>query len=123
MAPSLGPLGVMGGFMQPQGHVQVFLALAQGLDPQAALDLPRLLHRGRDSGGLVALEEGLPDALVSDLAARGHTVKTLSGWERALFGRGQVIWRDPLQESCAVVPIRGRMAARWPGYDFCSPCR
>ena len=43
--------GVMGGFMQPQGHMQVVVALADdGLDPQATLDRPRLLHHGRQSG-------------------------------------------------------------------------
>ena len=91
-----GALGVMGGFMQPQGHVQVFLALAQGLDPQAALDLPRFCIKDGIPGGEVALEEGIPRSVIADLAGRGHPVEEVTGWERALFGRGQVILRDPL---------------------------
>jgi gamma-glutamyltranspeptidase/glutathione hydrolase len=87
--------GVMGGFMQPQGHVQVFLALAQGLDPQTALDLPRFCIEDGTAGGKVAIEEGIPDETLADLAGRGHPVRRVSGWERALFGRGQVILRDP----------------------------
>ncbi|MFH2103049.1 MAG: gamma-glutamyltransferase family protein [Chloroflexota bacterium] len=90
-----GPFGVMGGFMQPQGHVQVFLALAQGMDPQAALDLPRFCIADGTAGGVVALEEGIPPETVSALAERGHHVRLVSGWERALFGRGQVILRNP----------------------------
>jgi len=86
--------GVMGGFMQPQGHVQVFLALAQGLDPQAALDLPRFCILDGIAGGEVGLEEGIPPAVIADLGTRGHPVKVVAGWERALFGRGQVILRD-----------------------------
>ncbi len=89
----IGPMGVMGGFMQPQGHLQVFLTLAQGFDPQAALDLPRFCIG--DGPGEVALEQGIPEAAIADLEARGHGVKRVSGWERALFGRGQVILRDP----------------------------
>jgi gamma-glutamyltranspeptidase/glutathione hydrolase len=88
-------LGVMGGFMQPQGHLQVFLALAQGLDPQAALDLPRFCIEDGTAGGAVALEEGLPPETVAALATRGHDVRVVSGWERAVFGRGQIILRDP----------------------------
>ena len=42
MVPFLDAMGVMGGYMQPQGHLQVFLALTQGYDPQTALDLPGL---------------------------------------------------------------------------------
>jgi len=88
--------GVMGGFMQPQGHVQVFTAMTDsGLDPQAALDLPRFCIEDGTAGGDVALEEGLPDATIAGLIARGHPVKKVSGWERALFGRGQIIVRNP----------------------------
>ena len=87
--------GVMGGFMQPQGHVQVFAALVDsGLDPQAALDLPRFCIDDGTAGGAVALEEGIADAVMADLAERGHKVQKVTGWERALFGRGQIILRD-----------------------------
>ncbi len=88
--------GVMGGFMQPQGHVQVFSALTDDeLDPQAALDRPRFCIEEGTAGGAVALEDGIPDAVIADLAMRGHSVSKVTGWERALFGRGQVILRDP----------------------------
>ncbi len=88
--------GVMGGFMQPQGHVQVFTALTDGdLDPQAALDLPRFCIDGGNASGMVALEDGIPDTVIADLAGRGHRVEKVTGWERATFGRGQVILRDP----------------------------
>ena len=87
--------GVMGGFMQPQGHVQVLLALLDGLDPQAALDRPRLCLDEGDPAGTLLLEEGIPEAVVRELAARGHRVERVSGHERAVFGRGQVILRDP----------------------------
>ena len=71
--------GVMGGFMQPQGHVQVAIGLIDnGLDPQAALDAPRFS---------IASE-------LSALAARGHALTVTSGQARAVFGRGQVIVRD-----------------------------
>ncbi len=104
-----GPFGVMGGFMQPQGHVQVFLALHDGLDPQSALDLPRFCIEG----GTVALEEGIPLKVMAKLAHMGHPVKPVSGWERAVFGRGQVILRDhdgiltggsdPRADGCAMI--------------------
>ena len=87
--------GVMGGFMQPQGHLQVFLALAQGLDPQSALDLPRFCIGDGTAGGEVALEKGIPAETLAELSRRGHPVRAVTGWERALFGRGQVIVRDP----------------------------
>ncbi|MGZ9164219.1 MAG: gamma-glutamyltransferase [Anaerolineales bacterium] len=87
--------GVMGGFMQPQGHVQVLSALVDdGLDPQAALDLPRFCIDVEESGGRVALEDGMPQETISGLEKLGHPTYSVSGFERSLFGRGQVILRD-----------------------------
>jgi len=92
----LGPFGLMGGYMQPQGHVQVILNMANyGLNPQAALDAPRWQWV---SDNLVAVENSLPVHLARSLADRGHVINyshELSG-----FGRGQIIWRDP--ETCVL---------------------
>ncbi|HEY7589065.1 MAG TPA: gamma-glutamyltransferase family protein [Thermoplasmata archaeon] len=88
--------GVMGGFMQPQGHVQVLLALvADGLDPQAALDRPRICLAEGKPGGAVFLEDGLPPSIAEELAGMGHRVETVRGHERVVLGRGQIILRDP----------------------------
>jgi gamma-glutamyltranspeptidase/glutathione hydrolase len=87
--------GVMGGFMQPQGHVQVLSALVdEGLDPQSALDLPRFCIDVEEAGGEVAIEEGMPAETVAGLQKLGHPTYPVTGYERALFGRGQVILRD-----------------------------
>jgi gamma-glutamyltranspeptidase/glutathione hydrolase len=81
--------------MQPQGHAQVAMAMIDdGLDPQAALNRPRVcLEPGAPDGG-VAIEEGIPAGTGSRLEALGHRVQTVSGYARALFGRGQIIRRD-----------------------------
>jgi len=114
--------GVMGGFMQPQGHLQVVVGLVDdGLDPQAALDRPRFCieastegsQSGGETQGKVALEEGLPEETVAALAQMGHPVETIGGHGRALFGRGQIILRnaesgvlwggsDPRADGCAM---------------------
>ena len=87
--------GVMGGFMQPQGHLQVAVALLNDkLDPQAALDQPRFCIEDGAAGGRVALEEGIPAGTIARLEEMGHPVARVSGHERALFGRGQIILRD-----------------------------
>jgi gamma-glutamyltranspeptidase/glutathione hydrolase len=87
--------GVMGGFMQPQGHLQVVVALVEdNLDPQAALDRPRFCITDGTAGGKVGLEEGIPDPQVGELEQRGHAVMRVAGHERALFGRGQIILHD-----------------------------
>lgn len=87
--------GVMGGWMQPQGHVQVLLnMLAFGYHPQAALDSPRFcLAAPTDErkDRAIYVEEGISDAAVEGLRRLGHQVKVLTGWERAMFGRGQII--------------------------------
>jgi len=105
-APQTGEIlyasfGVMGGFMQPQGHVQVFSALVDDAEtPQAALDRARFCITGLDSLSQqddvegVALEEGIPAATSAVLQEMGHSVSLVSGMERAMFGRGQVILRD-----------------------------
>ncbi|MBV6451120.1 MAG: Glutathione hydrolase-like YwrD proenzyme [Anaerolineales bacterium] len=93
--------GVMGGFMQPQGHVQVLSALVDdGLDPQAALDRPRFCIDAEESGGRVAIEEGMSQETFTGLEKLGHPVYSVSGYERALFGRGQVILRDEFGVLC-----------------------
>lgn len=93
--------GVMGGFMQPQGHVQVLSALKDaGLDPQSALDLPRFCLDADSAGGKVDIEEGMPIATVDALREMGHPLNEVSGYERAVFGRGQVILRNEVGVLC-----------------------
>ncbi|KAL4896836.1 nucleophile aminohydrolase [Aspergillus ambiguus] len=90
--------GVMGGFMQPQGHVQVLLnMLAFGYHPQAALDSPRICiaagspEIGKPLDRNVYVEEGVSEAAVEGLKKLGHKVQVLTGWKRGMFGRGQII--------------------------------
>jgi len=92
------PFGVMGGFMQPQGHVQVVVGIVDdGLEPQAVLDRPRFcIQPVEGPGSRVALEAGLPAATVAGLRTLGHPLLPgVTGYDRALFGRGQIIRRDP----------------------------
>ena len=65
-----------------------------GLDPQAALERPRFCIEDGTAGGKAALEEGIPAQVVAELAEMGHPVLTVRGYERAAFGRGQIIRRD-----------------------------
>jgi gamma-glutamyltranspeptidase/glutathione hydrolase len=112
----IGPLGVMGGFMQPQGHLQVACNLfLDRMDPQSALDLPRFCILPESSSNEIALEEGIPIKTMSSLSEMGHVIKPVSGMNRALFGRGQVILRDqegglaagsdPRADGCAMTYI------------------
>ncbi|XP_066455227.1 glutathione hydrolase-like YwrD proenzyme [Eleutherodactylus coqui] len=96
--------GVMGGFMQPQGHVQVLLNMLEfGMNPQQAVDAPRLFveYTKKDQKWHLYLEDGFPDKIVEDLKARGHLVHwPITGHDRSIFGRGQIItkgdwWRSP----------------------------
>lgn len=98
--------GVMGGFMQPQGHVQTLLGqLTGGLNPQQALDAPRICigsgmpEEGDVFGTIISVEEGMPEETVAGLRALGHNVHVITGKARALFGRGQIIRysKDPLE--------------------------
>ncbi|MEA1993566.1 MAG: gamma-glutamyltransferase family protein [Euryarchaeota archaeon] len=85
----VGPFGVMGGYMQPQGHLQVISnVLDFNLNPQAALDAPRW-RWNRDRS--ISLEHGVPTHIAKALSRRGHDVS----WalESGGFGRGQIIWK------------------------------
>ncbi|OXV09950.1 hypothetical protein Egran_02286 [Elaphomyces granulatus] len=90
--------GVMGGFMQPQGHVQVLLnMLTFNYNPQAALDAPRICigagmpQFGKVLDRIVYVEDGISDHAVEGLRRLGHQVQVLTGHQRGMFGRGQLI--------------------------------
>ncbi|MFC1959627.1 gamma-glutamyltransferase [Chloroflexota bacterium] len=87
--------GVMGGFMQPQGHLQVINALVDGgLDPQSALDRPRFCVMGGEASGQIALEKGIDFDIMAYLADLGHQIVPVRGPKRAMFGGGQIILRN-----------------------------
>lgn len=91
-----GPFGVMGGFMQPQGHLQVITNMVDyGMDPQEALNAPRFCILDGTTGGNVSLEEGIPVEAMAALARMGHDVIPVAGHNRVSFGKGQIILRDP----------------------------
>lgn len=88
---AVGPFGVMGAFMQPQGQVQVVNNLVDfSLNPQESLDAPRWQWVG---GKTVEVESTLDDRIIEDLEKRGHIVKVME--EFTSFGRGQIIVRQP----------------------------
>jgi gamma-glutamyltranspeptidase / glutathione hydrolase len=77
--------GVMGGDMQPQGHVQILVNMIDfGMNVQQAGEAPRVEHvgsatptgtPGKANGGTIRAEPGIPDDVVKELTARGHTVE------------------------------------------------
>jgi gamma-glutamyltranspeptidase / glutathione hydrolase len=84
--------GVMGGFMQPQGHLQVGCNLVDyAMDPQAALDAPRFNWLG---GKQFALEPAFDDKIVAELNRRGHELLAREQSAQQHYGGGQVIVRD-----------------------------
>ncbi|MBM3957057.1 MAG: gamma-glutamyltransferase, partial [Gemmatimonadetes bacterium] len=86
--------GVMGGFQQPQGHLQVISNMVDhGLGPQEALDALRF-SVDLDTG-VIKLEAGIAAETVGELERRGHRTDIVDGYARGLFGGGQVIARDP----------------------------
>jgi gamma-glutamyltranspeptidase/glutathione hydrolase len=91
--------GVMGGAMQPQGHVQILCNLIEfGMNLQEAGDAPRFRHVGSSQptgermtdGGWVALESGIPVEVQRGLTQRGHSVRFISGG----YGGYQAIMYD-----------------------------
>ncbi len=93
--------GLMGGDMQPQGHVQIVMNLVDfGMNLQEAGDAPRIQHEGSTSpegqaqamtdGGWIDLETGFPYATVRGLMQKGHSVRFADG----PYGGYQAIGRD-----------------------------
>lgn len=82
--------GVMGGFMQPQGHVQVLCnILDHGMNVQQALDAPRFCHEG---GNQFRIQGLFPSAICDALRERGHALTVTEG---VGYGGAQVIMLDP----------------------------
>jgi len=94
--------GLMGGAMQPQGHVQIVCNLVDfDMGLQAAGDAARYHHTGSteptmpkrmEDGGVLEVESGVAPEVIAGLEARGHTVRVTKG----PFGGYQAIWRDPV---------------------------
>jgi gamma-glutamyltranspeptidase/glutathione hydrolase len=93
--------GVMGGDMQPQGHVQILVNLLDfGMNLQEAGDAPRYYHTGSSEptgtvmrdGGQLSLESGVPVEVRQELLRRGHRLVDTSP---GAYGGYQAVWRDP----------------------------
>lgn len=83
----LGPFGVMGGYMQPQGHVQVVMNMLDfAMNPQEALDAPRWQWVGDMD---VAIEPGFPVSVAQKLQQMGHHIRM--ALDSNTFGRGEII--------------------------------
>jgi gamma-glutamyltranspeptidase/glutathione hydrolase len=97
--------GVMGGSMQPQGHVQVLMNMLEfGMDPQEAIDAARFRHFSGTSVAIENLDPGVAD----ELEALGHHLRSPFG---VAFGGGQAILRLARGWAAASDPRKDGMAA------------
>ena len=95
--------GVMGGYMQPQGHLQVISRLIDfHQNPQAALDAPRWQVTREKK---LALEPGFSQAICDELQRRGHEIIRAEK-QTVLFGGGQIIYRMPNGLYCGASDLR-----------------
>ena len=84
----LGPFGVMGGYMQPQGHLQVVTNMIDfGLNPQSALDAPRWCWQNDNR---IAMEPTWDPSIINALREKGHDINIDDSF---IYGRGQIILR------------------------------
>jgi gamma-glutamyltranspeptidase/glutathione hydrolase len=102
----LAPFGVMGGDYQPFGNVHVLCnMLDYGMDPQAAIDLPRVFYQS----GAATVERSVPTAAIQGLQTRGHKVEIaedplgggqaiLIDWQKGTLTGGS----DPRKDGCAL---------------------
>jgi len=89
--------GVMGGAIQPQGHVQVLSNIIdRGMGLQQAIDAPRFRFT---SGRSVLLEDELSPSVIERLITMGHVRGTPPGVLRSSMGGGQAIMIDPLSKT------------------------
>ncbi len=103
--------GVMGGDMQPQGHLQTLVRMLDyRQNPQAACDAPRW----RWNGGTLNAEAGMPAATVEGLRDLGHRVEAFADSYQD-YGAGQFIWR--LDEGQGDPAVTGYAAASDPRRD------
>jgi gamma-glutamyltranspeptidase/glutathione hydrolase len=88
--------------MQPQGHAQVMVNMVDfGMNLQEAGDAIRFHHTGSSEptgtamtdGGVLHIEDGLPDSVLAELRHRGHHIEAESV---GAYGGYQAIWRDPV---------------------------
>ncbi len=98
----LGPFGIMGGWMQPQAHVQVVMNMIDWhLNPQQALDAPRWQWVG---GKKVEVEQETPNYIIRQLQRMGHQIIVQP--DPYHMGRGQVILRDENGVLCGATEKR-----------------
>ena len=107
---AVGPFGVMGGHMQPQGHVQVVMNTVDFMmNPQEALDAPRWQWTGEKN---IQVERAFPYGITEELVRRGHNISVLP--ESLTFGRGQIIWKNEQGVLCgATEPRTDGTVAAW----------
>ncbi len=92
----VGPLGIVGGLMQPQGQVQLLLNLIDNKkSPQEALDKYRWQWI---KGKVIQVERGFPKRLINGLIEKGHIVEIQD--DLTTMGRGQIIWKDNDKIQC-----------------------
>lgn len=87
---AVGPFGIMGGFMQPQAHVQAIMnTIDFHMNPQSALDATRWQWIG---GKTVEVEQDTPNHIIKKLQRMGHDIVVQP--DPYHMGRGQIIWRN-----------------------------
>ena len=83
----------MGGFHQPQGHLQVISNMIDfDMNPQEALDTKRFNVSVENDE--VSVEQSFDSDVISALQLNGHSITVISENDRGLFGGGQIIVRD-----------------------------
>lgn len=96
--------GVMGGYLQPQGHVQILVNIIDlGMNVQEAGDVARMVHTAdsqptggsMDDGGNVLMEAGISSKVVEELRKRGHRIAHGDRPYVGAVGGYQAVWRDP----------------------------